>query len=437
MKQRVHDVRLSVPAKIACQLSKSFSSHEKVWKGHFYKKYENGFRNRFRATIRTSSQLLRISKRYSCELRLATNGYHDRTVESRQPTRPILGKSVSLLMSIEASRNHSRQSTPDGDAKRRRLALETGEAGVAAAADFITCSVDDMPEECLVRILGFLTEDDLASAAQVSHRLSENCRDPSLSQTRTAVVYCANKKCQQGVQWNSLRSLLETLVAMESTGKFARFSRVKLVSHALLDKLTIAHVRRFTRGVRLRNVSSLDFSVPYNSSSSVSFRAIIPKAMAVIMPNLREVDLSSTKYSQSAFRDFASKCSASLEKITWNHHSTSEFLSGQELRTCRNLKEFHANDSRFYSPDERHAGTLCSLQGKYCIFYHCNSKLERVSIKNAKYCNFSDKNKSICIPQSALLKFVRLTPNLRWFRSDLSPKNVSLLQVERPEITFF
>ena len=57
MKQRVNDVRLSVPAKIACQLSKSFSSHDKVWKGHFYKNYENdyenGFRKRLRATIRT------------------------------------------------------------------------------------------------------------------------------------------------------------------------------------------------------------------------------------------------------------------------------------------------------------------------------------------------------------------------------------------------
>jgi hypothetical protein len=33
-------------------------------------------------------------------------------------------------------------------------------------------------------------------------------------------------------------------------------------------------------------------------------------------------------------------------------------------------------------------------------------------------------------------KFVRCTPTLRWFRSDLTPENVVLLQAERPEITF-
>jgi hypothetical protein len=40
------------------------------------------------------------------------------------------------------------------------------------------------------------------------------------------------------------------------------------------------------------------------------------------------------------------------------------------------------------------------------------------------------------IPQHAIAEFVRRAPNLRWLRSDLTPDNVAMLQLERPDVTF-
>jgi hypothetical protein len=70
------------------------------------------------------------------------------------------------------------------------------------------------------------------------------------------------------------------------------------------------------------------------------------------------------------------------------------------------------------------------------IFHYCSKTLERVSIRNAKYSTFNH-NYGVCVPQSALVKFIRNgPPTLRWFRSDLSKENITMLQNERPEIKF-
>jgi hypothetical protein len=38
--------------------------------------------------------------------------------------------------------------------------------------------------------------------------------------------------------------------------------------------------------------------------------------------------------------------------------------------------------------------------------------------------------------QEMLMDFVRSAPSLQWFRSDLTPENVAMLQRERPGVTF-
>lgn len=82
---------------------------------------------------------------------------------------------------------------------------------------------------------------------------------------------------------------------------------------------------------------------------------------------------------------------------------------------------------------------------QYCdhfLFYKCSSKvLRKVSIKNAMYdCNEGDLRRPqvlVPLPQKALIKFVRNGPaSLRYFRSDLTPENVKMLRLERPEIVF-
>lgn len=80
-----------------------------------------------------------------------------------------------------------------------------------------------------------------------------------------------------------------------------------------------------------------------------------------------------------------------------------------------------------------------SARHRLWIFCRFGSLLERVSIKKGRYhlsASPSAGARAKPIPQAALMTFVRRTPSLRWFRSDLTAQNVALLQAERPDIIF-
>jgi hypothetical protein len=68
------------------------------------------------------------------------------------------------------------------------------------------------------------------------------------------------------------------------------------------------------------------------------------------------------------------------------------------------------------------------------LFHASNQPLERVSFEDLTYCWRSVNH--MPLPQGALVKFVRRTPTLKWFKSDLTPENVALLRTERPDVTF-
>jgi hypothetical protein len=64
--------------------------------------------------------------------------------------------------------------------------------------------------------------------------------------------------------------------------------------------------------------------------------------------------------------------------------------------------------------------------------------LERVTLKHAAYLERYDFGPDYWkeLPQEALTKFVRHTPRLRWFRSDLTQENIAMLKEEFPEVEF-
>jgi hypothetical protein len=64
--------------------------------------------------------------------------------------------------------------------------------------------------------------------------------------------------------------------------------------------------------------------------------------------------------------------------------------------------------------------------------------LERVSLKHATYLERHDSCGDYWkeLPQEALIKFVRQTPKLRWFCSDLTLENIAILKEERSEGEF-
>jgi hypothetical protein len=162
------------------------------------------------------------------------------------------------------------------------------------------------------------------------------------------------------------------------------------------------------------------------------------------MPTLRQVDLSNICTSQSALSDFVKNCPL-LESIKWDFcDSASAFASGQDLKACSNLKALYLDNADFYVPtDEFTRGgesthEHCMFEKEedpFHLFYFCNKKLQRVSVKNATYHVYGSKVRKP-LSQVGLIKFVRATASLRWFRSDLYADNAAILKLERPEIKF-
>jgi hypothetical protein len=93
------------------------------------------------------------------------------------------------------------------------------------------------------------------------------------------------------------------------------------------------------------------------------------------------------------------------------------------------------DDSIFYAETADYATLMNNEEGALCIFYFCYRQLERVSLNNAKFYIFGEAPQ--VVPQSALFKFARCTPNLLWVRSDLTRNSyIAILRAQRPQVTF-
>jgi hypothetical protein len=325
------------------------------------------------------------------------------------------------------SNKRSGVSVSSGDGKRLRTPSDND-----SIAGF-----DDIPAECNVHILQFLDVDDLASVAQVSRRFNEDSLHPSLPQNRTATLTCVRRFDKSAGTFSaSTLPLLQKLRAKALSDQYWRFNKVKIIGHNVLDNVSNYELVHMVPGrLKLQQVRILDLSFPSNAlKKDTKFRVCIPAALTFFMPRLQEIDLSNARVAKSALRNFAYVCLA-LEKITWNHHQANTTISGEDLDACRGLKELYMDDSVFsIGMNEMHL----VVQRDDCIFFRCNTFLERVSLKNAK-CRFIIQPHSFStveFPQIGLVNFVRKTPSLRWFRSDLSPENVAILKAERPEVTF-
>jgi hypothetical protein len=228
-----------------------------------------------------------------------------------------------------------------------------------------------------------------------------------------------------------------------------RFNKVKIIGHNLLEIISIEEVRDVLPQyivpgpLMLRHVRVLDLSFPSNAlERDTQLVECIPALLSCVMPCLKEIDLSNACVPEAVLRSLALCCRV-LEKVTWNNHQeASTYMTGEALlNVCTSLREIYMDDSVFIfrTGESQAIHALTEQFASRSIFCHCNANLVRVSLKNAK-CREPGTSFSSAptepFPQIGLVKFVRSTPFLRWFRSDLSPENVAILRAERPEITF-
>jgi hypothetical protein len=94
---------------------------------------------------------------------------------------------------------------------------------------------------------------------------------------------------------------------------------------------------------------------------------------------------------------------------------------------CKEYRQLE-QETWFHGASSRNGGTDWVLLQEY-------PNLERVTLKHVEYLVFSIDSWTD-LPQEALIKFVRHTPKLRWFCSDLTQDNIAILKEERPEVEF-
>jgi hypothetical protein len=195
-------------------------------------------------------------------------------------------------------------------------------------------------------------------------------------------------------------------------------TRLKLVGLSSLDASKMGDLKMVARGTKLDKVTQLDISsAPSSPRKQLLVKNSVGKALSLILPNLRQVDISHVRITQTA----------------------AEAVCQEELSTVGNLSMEWFQRRPLFMKELDH---VPQNKADVSIFFACSSKLERVSLRRTKWfhfwldCGQRGPQPAYPLQQEGLMKFVRRTPTLKWFRSDLSSENSAILQKERPRVTF-
>jgi hypothetical protein len=300
-----------------------------------------------------------------------------------------------------------------------------GRGGRCRAAAVRRNGFELLDQDCRVRVLEFLEPDDLAEAAMACRQLRDDCRHESLPRgPRTAVIRIP-PKCPRRHRVGRIGACLIRMAAVtlpDGRRKFHNFPRLRIVD----PHRKVPNTKFLWPSPRptIEEITALDWSGREEPGSDCPERYLRDERsqIAMVLPNLREVDFSHA-FSQDCLR-YPSTMRYSLEKVTWHGHRFRVQVDGRQLGRCRSLREVHMDGSCFEAPDDEPR-----------LFVQVRDRLERVSVRGARWMPPSGRP-SRKVTQVMLIDFVRNAPNLRWFRSDLSPRNVARLRRERPDVTF-
>lgn len=312
----------------------------------------------------------------------------------------------------------------------------------------------DLNRDILIYLMHFLPFDDLGNFAVVSRQCADARNHFSLDQTRmgSIIIHTGTLRHKQEGKWNA-EKFLERAYSRKWDNAFqGRRTRLRIVGLELVEPSKLSRITRLAKRVQLENVTSLDVS--FTSSLDARHRRVknsVVKTLALMLPRLKELDVSYMKVTPSAMTTFAKTC-PDLEVFRWTGSDDALDFSGKNFTMCKNLKGLYLDGSRLYhrfrhsfdTPflvDEEYVNNF--LADHHILLSSCNSRLERVSIKRCKYFSWTisashplGQGPDTVIAQDAMKRFVLNTPTLRWFQSDLSPGNVQLLRKKCPNVEF-
>lgn len=369
--------------------------------------------------------------------------------EGRREKNAAAGKRPPLeqLASSQEGRNESAPARSEEASEMETDALpSSGEVPL----NFET----SLPQDCRLRIISFLRPADLyGSYAPTSHQCHSDTLFSFLPQSTWVELHC-------GAPGTDLRHFLRRMgqprvrSALPPCGKRRR---VKLIGHSNLRWPDEWHYQRDSAphldAASLPGVTSLDLS-----SDATGDRApfhFVTRALVRMFPSLRELDLTNVNFPVPATAQLRYQNEVHLgeraplhvlEAMRWNNvRAGCRFLTdGYFFRFYPHLRELHLDnviaDCSMDTFDVTGAFGCLMDASDYAlpqchILSKCHRKLERVSLSGAGYyCPRSEQ--VLPLPQAALVKFARATPNLKWFRSDLAPGNVEVLRRELPHVVF-
>jgi FtsZ-binding cell division protein ZapB len=296
-------------------------------------------------------------------------------------------------------------------------------------------SLSELDDDCTLKILTFLEAEDLNSYAICSRRCSQARSHRSLDQTRTGTIIGRRNSpilriydALEVGRWNNvlysgnrthLRVVgLDRLDVNSFSGMFSEQHRARVGN------------------LQLTGVTTLDLSRnPHDGSPFVSDYCLV--ALADILPNLREIDLSyidtGPKLMEGPEHVFICKC-PNLTRITWNGSYRHIAIDGSDFDRAVNVTELYLNGAVFSIAAFEEQGEDDFVGEVPWYMLHYCKRLERLSIKDAT--RVGDDDNMHPLPQEMIIKFVRHSPTLQWLRSDLTAENVAMLQLELPDITF-
>jgi hypothetical protein len=325
--------------------------------------------------------------------------------------------------------------------------------------------------DCLLDILEYLTFDDLNNFSLLSKECYNIRSHTSLDQTRSGIIRLNGSGVQTAAELMKKIRTEKWHTAFQGNRTHLRLLGLNRLSSDI-DPIDADFLQKCC--TPLEEVTSLDCSVEsdfptsrrkngdHDNNNSSSSKTNSPRrsswlsryedyvdkgfshalALSHLFQNLRSIDMSETSLTSLGVALLAEN-NPDLECVRWNH-SLIWPINHQNynlLQACRNLKEIHIDDARLLfcpprrtrrTPNNENADGV-DVDAMWVSVAENATSLVRVSCKRASW---YQNSKFKPFSQDALMKFVLSAPNLKWFRSDLTSENVSILKRERPEILF-
>ena len=323
---------------------------------------------------------------------------------------------------------------------------------------------EELPKPALIHVFNYLTNDELMNVSVVSkfeHTIlcgddddnhivddgNDRCGPGMETQIIPRIEFSPSKNDHFDKLINRNIGRVDRMVhklnqrRTRNTIVFQRYRVLKIIDFHRFGYRDKEALERSAQAMPLQGIVSLDISLSHYVQLDDAAIGVY-RMYLLFLPNLRNINLTNVgfQYRVLAASSFARNCPR-LEKITWNGFKWSESqisIDGEDMADFNHLKEIYMNDCVFVNNEDSQAIWDMNGNPNIFIFHKCSKSLERVSIKNARYASGDYFNgESICLPQRALIKFIRNAPSsLKWFRSDLGQENINMLRMERPDIEF-